>query len=155
MFQAAEFAYVNNDGIEMIMANLFHDIGNLLAYVDATIVNDDLGVQDHEQIGALYLRGIGFPEVIVQLVENHVKAKKYLSFKNPDYIKTLSEASKHTLEVQCCIMTIDEASEFERDPLFEKSLKTRRYDEMAKEVNCSTRPLSFYKELCKKYLNNI
>jgi len=155
MLQAAELAYINNDGIEMVLANLFHDIGHLLAFIDNTIETNHLGAKDHEKIGALYLRKNGFPEIIPELVEKHVKAKKYLSFKNPDYIKTLSDASKQTLEEQGGIMSAEEAKEFEKDPLFEKSIKTRRYDEMAKEVNYPTRPLSFYKELCKEYLKNL
>lgn len=64
MLQAAEQAYVNNDGIEMILANLFHDIGHLLTYVDNTIETNKLGAIDHEIIGALYLREIGFPKII-------------------------------------------------------------------------------------------
>lgn len=153
MLQAAELAYNNNDGIEMVLANLFHDIGHLLAYVDNTIETNHLGAKDHEKVGALFLQGIGVAEPIPSLIEKHVKAKKYLSYKNPDYIKGLSEASRDTLVEQGGIMTTEEAVLFESDPLFERSIKTRRYDEMAKIVDCKTRPLSFYKELFRDFLN--
>ena len=155
MLQAADLAYNNDDGNEMVLANLFHDIGHLLAYEDSTIETNHLGVKGHEKIGASYLRKLEFPEIIPSLIEKHLKAKKYLAYKNPEYINDLSEASKKTLVEQGGIMTEEEAKEYENDPLFEKSITTRRYDEMAKEVNYKTKPLSFYKELCRKYLSNL
>lgn len=52
-------------------------------------------------------------------------------------------------------MNREEAENFERDPLFNKSIKIRCYDEKAKEINYPTRPLSFYKKICRDYLHNL
>lgn len=60
----------------------------------------EFGVKRHEQLGADFLRSLGFSEKIAQLVENHVQAKRYLTFRYPDYYTKLSEASKQTLIYQ-------------------------------------------------------
>jgi predicted HD phosphohydrolase len=71
-------------------------------------------------------------EKIAKLVENHVQAKRYLTFKFPEYFEKLSEASRQTLVYQGGPMTESEAAEFETDPFFEASLKMRTWDEEAK-----------------------
>ena len=57
-----------------------------------------LGVIEHGKIAGNYLRKLGMNEKICILVENHVKAKKYLVSKNEQYYDKLSDASKKTLE---------------------------------------------------------
>jgi predicted HD phosphohydrolase len=47
----------------------------------------------------------------------------------------LSEASKKTLEFQGGVMKANEAEAFEKDALFETSIRMRKWDELAKEVN--------------------
>lgn len=93
------------------------------------------GIQSHEKIGAEFLRARGFPERLAQLIENHVKAKRYLTYKNPDYYNQLSDASKKTLEHQGGMMNQEEALVFEKDPLFKICLLLRTWDEQAKEIN--------------------
>ncbi|MFN7495238.1 MAG: phosphohydrolase, partial [Cyclobacteriaceae bacterium] len=92
------------------------------------------GVKSHEKIGADYLREKGFSERIAKLVENHVEAKRYLTFRYPEYYNNLSEASKRTLEYQGGKMTAEEADVFEQDSLFEASIQLRKWDELAKEI---------------------
>src|ERR1700754_2839498 len=92
------------------------------------------GKKSHERIGADYLRSVGFPERVAKLVENHVQAKRYLTFKFPDYYNQLSEASRKTLEYQGGVMSAEEAHAFETDPLFETSIRMRKWDELAKET---------------------
>jgi predicted HD phosphohydrolase len=93
------------------------------------------GTKSHEKIGADYLRQKGFPERIARLVENHVQAKRYLTFISPDYYNKLSDASKKTLEFQGGRMNRQEADNFEKDPLFDLSIRMRHWDEKAKEIN--------------------
>ena len=58
------------------------------------------GIKSHEKIGGDFLRDLGFPERIAKLVENHVQAKRYLTFKYPEYFEKLSKASLQTLSYQ-------------------------------------------------------
>jgi predicted HD phosphohydrolase len=95
------------------------------------------GVNSHEKVGADYLREKGFPEKVAKLVENHVQAKRYLTFKYPEYYDSLSDASKKTLEFQGGVMSATEAESFENDILFETSIRMRKWDELAKEINVS------------------
>ena len=61
---------------------------------------DGFGIKDHEELGAEFLRGKGFSKKIARLVESHVEAKRYLTFKDPAYYAmNLSEASKKTLRI--------------------------------------------------------
>ena len=63
-----------------------------------------------------------------------MEAKRYLTLRQPGYYQRLSEASRRTLEYQGGVMSEDEADVFERDPLFEVSLRMREWDERAKVV---------------------
>ena len=54
-------------------------------------------------------------------------------------------------------MSFEEANEFENNPLFEVSLKMRKFDEQAKVENMEIKSKSYYFNLIKKYMeqNNI
>jgi phosphonate degradation associated HDIG domain protein len=132
MCQSAELAEKEGFDEEVILAAFFHDIGHLFSHLQTTDSMGGFGSKRHEQIGADYLRKLGFSEKIAKLVENHVQAKRYLTFKFPEYFEKLSEASRQTLVYQGGPMTESEAAEFETDPLFEASLKMRTWDEEAK-----------------------
>ncbi|GAB4480270.1 MAG: hypothetical protein OHK0057_33540 [Thermoflexibacter sp.] len=114
---------------------------------------DGYGVKRHEQIGADFLRSKGFSEKIARLVENHVQAKRYLTFKYPAYYEALSEASKKTLEFQGGKMTEMEATNFENDTLFSLSIQMRTWDEKAKEIGVALPELNKYKQMAIKHLS--
>ncbi|HCW08271.1 MAG TPA: phosphohydrolase [Cytophagales bacterium] len=135
MSQSAQLAIDGGFDDELILAAFFHDIGHICIQTITYETMGDFGVKSHEQIGADFLRSRGFSERIARLVENHVNAKRYLTFKLPEYFNSLSEASKRTLEYQGGRMSEHEAEEFENNPLFEHSLLLRRWDEQAKEMN--------------------
>lgn len=133
MSQSAQFAISEGYDNEVVLAAFFHDIGHICVMKNDENNMDGYGVKSHEKIGADYLRENGFSERIARLVENHVQAKRYLSFKYPAYYEGLSEASKKTLAFQGGIMDATEAAAFENDPLFEISILMRKWDELAKE----------------------
>jgi predicted HD phosphohydrolase len=110
------------------------------------------GVKRHEQIGADYLRKLGFSEKIGRLVENHVQAKRYLTYRYAEYFEKLSEASRQTLIHQGGPMNEEEALLFESDPLFEASLKMRIWDEEAKVEFLPLPDLNRYREMAGKLL---
>lgn len=154
MTQSAQMAAKEGYDPMVILAALFHDIGHLLAQNAEMESMGGYGVKSHEQIGADFLREIGFPEQIAKLVENHVQAKRYLTFKYPNYLSKLSVASLKTLEYQGGPMNPEEAEKFEKDPLFEISLKMRSWDEAAKEEHIPIPDLSIYKEMAKGVLGS-
>lgn len=134
MVQAAALAKQGGYDDEMILAAFLHDIGHICAAAYTGTMNG-YGIINHEKIGAQYLRNRGFSERIAKLVENHVSAKRYLTFKFPEYYEGLSDASKKTLGYQGGRMNPDEAAFFENDPLCEDFIEMRRWDELAKEEN--------------------
>lgn len=153
MSQSAQLAMLEGYDDEVILAAFFHDIGHICVMQNADNDMGGYGVKRHEQIGADYLREKGFPERVAKLVENHVQAKRYLTFKNPDYFNQLSEASKKTLEYQGGVMSPEEATAFEKDPLFEPSVRLRYWDEQAKQTNVSIMNLQLLKEKAKNLLH--
>ena len=131
MSQAAQLAIAEGFDDEVVLAAFFHDIGHLCGGYASM---GGYGVVSHERIGAEYLRRCGFGERMARLVQYHVEAKRYLTLRQPGYYQRLSEASRRTLEYQGGVMSEGEADVFERDPLFEVSLRMREWDERAKVV---------------------
>ncbi|MBC7923530.1 MAG: HD domain-containing protein [Ferruginibacter sp.] len=159
MGQSAQLAEREGYDEEVILAAFLHDIGHLGVPTGETSPDglppgsmNGYGVVRHEKVGADYLRKKGFSEKIARLVENHVQAKRYLTFRHPEYYRQLSEASKQTLIHQGGPMTATEAEAFEGDELFEASIRMRQWDELAKEENVPTVDLRVYHEKCRAHL---
>lgn len=142
--QSAQLAQQAGADRETVIAAFLHDIGHLLPPEASDGYMDGYGTIDHEQLGADYLRSLGFSEKIAQLIENHVNAKRYLVTKQPDYLANLSEASLKTLEFQGGPMSPDEATAFEAHPFFNEILLMRRWDEQAKIPGLPTPDMSHY-----------
>ncbi|SDL85806.1 phosphonate degradation operons associated HDIG domain protein [Catalinimonas alkaloidigena] len=151
MAQAAQLAEREGFDEEVILAAFFHDIGHLCASSSAAQM-DGYGVVSHEKIGADFLRAHGFSERVARLVEGHVQAKRYLTYKYPDYYNRLSEASQQTLRFQGGRMSPDEAEQFEVSPLFGVSLRMRHWDEEAKEEHLPVPDLKRYKKMAQRHL---
>jgi phosphonate degradation associated HDIG domain protein len=151
MSQSAQLAIDQGFDDEVVLAAFFHDIGHLCAK-DAENMGG-FGVKSHERIGADFLRAKGYPEKIAKLVENHVQAKRYLTYKSPEYYDRLSEASRRTLEFQGGKMSPEEATAFENDLLFHESIKMRTWDEEAKLENIPIIDIEILKSKSIKVLN--
>lgn len=149
--QSAQMAESEGFDEEVVLAALLHDIGHLCA-----LPNEDempgLGILRHEQVGGNYLSKLGFSEKICRLVEGHVQAKRYLTFKNSEYFEQLSDSSRQTLAYQGGRMDAEEAESFESNFLFELMIKMRKWDEAAKEVGKPLPDLEKYREICLKHL---
>ena len=154
MIQGAMFAELDCKSPEVVLALFLHDIGHLLEFdsKDEKEKMGDLGVMNHETKGKIFLQQLGIPYPIPNLVENHVKVKRYLVGKNPEYYENLSSASQKTLEYQGGPMTNDEIREFESDPLFSESLVIRDYDDMGKIPNMKIKSLDYYRGYLTSYL---
>src|SRR6187549_1287465 len=153
MSQAAQLAMKEGFDDEVVLAAFFHDIGHICVMQNEATSMGGYGVMSHEKIGADYLRAKGFPERVAQLVENHVRAKRYLTFKYPEYYNSLSEASRKTLEFQGGVMAADEAKAFEADILFDTSIRMRKWDELAKEMNVALLNLEEIKSKARMVLS--
>ena len=151
MVQAAQLAEQEGYPEEVILAAFLHDIGHLCASANASV--GTYGAHRHERIGGDYLRQRGFSECVARLVENHVQAKRYLTYAQPGYYDTLSAASRQTLIDQGGRMNAEEAEAFEHDDLFELSLRMRYWDEAAKETGNPAPDVSRYRARCLHYLS--
>jgi 2-amino-1-hydroxyethylphosphonate dioxygenase (glycine-forming) len=154
MCQCAQLAAESGFDDEVVLAAFFHDIGHLLEHVMPAGQMDGFGVVDHEKLGAEYLRQKGFSEKISKLVASHVQAKRYLTYKYPEYFDQLSVASKRTLEFQGGVMTDEQAMEFEMDELHPLYIQLRRWDEQAKLEHIPLPPLDHYREMMAGHLKS-
>jgi phosphonate degradation associated HDIG domain protein len=154
MCQCAELAEKEGYDDEVILAAFFHDIGHFCEHIMPVNQMNGYGVVDHEKLGADFLRNKGFSSTIASLVENHVQAKRYLTYHFPEYYEQLSEASTKTLEFQGGRMELEEAMAFEADSLFDLHIKLRRWDEKAKLEKHPRPSLDKYAEMILLHLKD-
>ena len=145
---------------EVILGAFFHDIGHLLVYEEFPDLETmgNLGVKDHEEIGAYFLKQIGFTYNICEFVRNHINTKRFIISVNEEYYKTLSNSSKGTFEYQGGKMDRKELINFHSNPLFQWHLKIRQWDDKAKSTDNillkkikDMNPVEYYKNVAKDY----
>lgn len=154
MSQSAQLAIDSGADDEVVLAAFFHDIGHLCESKSKENDMAGFGIKSHEAIGARFLREKGFPERVAHLVESHVQAKRYLAYKNPAYLASLSEASKKTLEYQGGQMQKDEAAHFEKVRDFKIIIQLRLWDEAAKTISEPIIDLELIKQKAAKVLSS-
>ena len=152
MCQAAQLAEEEGHDDEVVLAAFFHDIGHLCEFIMPVELMEGVGVLDHESIGQEYLVKKGFSERIAKLVRSHVEAKRFLTFRYPEYFEKLSDASKITLQHQGGRMNAEEAEAFEADPMFDIYIKMRTWDDLAKITNKALPDLNRYKQMAISHL---
>jgi len=150
--QAALLAKEENGQEPVIIGALLHDIGHLLGLKYSLEMMDDLGCKFHEFVGSYLLSEIGFSKLVCDIVENHVKTKRYLVSKYPQYFDRLSEASKGTLVHQGGNMNENEIIQFEREENFEIYLQMRSWDERAKIKDMQIPRIEHFKDLLERNL---
>jgi phosphonate degradation associated HDIG domain protein len=155
MVQAAQMAMEGGFDDEVVLAAFLHDVGHLLPIQDASESMDGYGMMDHEKVGADYLRKLGFSDRMCKLIASHVNAKRYLTWKYPEYYNQLSAASKKTLEYQGGRMEEAEAKAFEADPLFDLYIKMRRWDEAAKIEHLPVPDIDLFKQKALAHLRKV
>lgn len=154
MVQAAQLAEEQGYDHEVILAAFLHDIGHICETGHGDNEMDGFGIKDHEEIGAEFLQQKGFSKKIVRLVESHVEAKRYLTYKYPEYYEQLSEASKRTLGYQGGRMSKEEAEAFEKYPLFNLIIQMRQWDEQAKIEHKPLPDLDRYRQMILHHLES-
>ena len=132
-----------------VLAALLHDVGHLDAPPSAPRMAE-LGVVDHEHLGARFLESLGAPERLCRLVAGHVQAKRYLVTTRPGYVARLSAASLGTLAFQGGPMSAAEVEVFDADPLRDAYLRLRSYDEAAKVPGAKVPDLTTYGDALRR-----
>ncbi|HVT91690.1 MAG TPA: HD domain-containing protein [Bryobacteraceae bacterium] len=150
--QCAQLARDAGASAEMVASALLHDIGHLLE-TETAQRHEEIGVVNHDDVGAAYLLERGFSPRVAELVRGHVDAKRYLTTANPSYASKLSGASAATLALQGGPMTPEEAAAFQRDPLFAEKLRLRSWDEQAKRPGWQVASLESYRDLLLQQLS--
>lgn len=152
MVQAARLAEQEGNDEEVILAAFLHDIGHICVEAQGHNEMEGWGIKNHEQQGAEFLLERGFSQKIAWLVQSHVEAKRYLTWKHPEYYEQLSEASKKTLAYQGGSMNDGEATAFEQHPLFELMIKMRQWDDEAKVEHLEVGDLEKYHSMIVRHL---
>jgi phosphonate degradation associated HDIG domain protein len=143
--QCASLAEQAGEEPELIAAALLHDLGHLLQAASRT--------QDmrHQEVAAAALAPLMGPEV-TEPIRLHVAAKRYLCAVDAAYYGTLSQASKDSLVLQGGPFDDAGAAGFIAQPHAEAAVRLRRYDDLAKDVEAVTPPLSHYLPMVEKLL---
>jgi predicted HD phosphohydrolase len=110
------------DDVELQIAGLVHDIGHILGPR-----RDEV----HAEVAASFVRPV-LGERVAGLVRLHVPAKRYLVTTDPRYHQELEQDSIISLERQGGVLSADEVSDFESEPLAADALVLRRADEEGK-----------------------
>ena len=147
---------------ETIVASLLHDIGQFAPEdeLEDTVRDMDTGAgsvgrYSHDELGARYLRGLGFPEKMCTLVGEHVNAKRYLCGINPAYFEKLSEASKESLGFQGGPMDSEERRIYEEalgSDTVKDVVRIRKWDDGGKVVGAEAQGLERYRGLIQNVL---
>ncbi|MCO5937118.1 HDIG domain-containing protein [Mucilaginibacter sp. RB4R14] len=153
MSQAAALAQAECYDDEVILAAFFHDIGHLCAAGTEVGSMDGMGNINHEKLGADYLLDRGFSPRLANLVNGHVIAKRYLTYKHPEYFEKLSPASRATLNFQGGVMSADEAAKFEANPDADLIIRMRYWDDEAKLQNMPVNNIGYLKQIAVKHIS--
>lgn len=151
MSQAAALAESEGYDDEVVLAAFFHDLGHLCAS-NQTESMDGFGAVNHEKLGADYLRERGFSDRLSNLVQAHVVAKRYLTYKHPEYYEKLSPASKATLNFQGGVMSEAEANAFELNPDADLIIRMRCWDDEAKLEHVPVDNINHLKKMAINHL---
>ena len=102
------------------------------------------GEDDVHQYRALpFLRGL-FDDDVLNAIKQHVDAKRYLCATHAGYHADLSADSKRSLLLQGGIFTAAEAATFINQPGAQDAVRLRLWDDLAKDADMTTPPLSHF-----------
>jgi len=150
-WQAYEAAKKDDAPTKVQVASLLHDVGHMLGMeAGYPIGMDGCGIENHEKIGGDFLLSLGCHPYTAWLVSNHVNAKRFLVWKDPNY--ELSDASRTTLQHQGGPMTDHEAKAFMAVEGYEQALQMRSYDEAAKRINLPKPMITNIKEIVRLHV---
>lgn len=136
ILQAAYLADVAGAPQDIIVALLFHDIGQVADKQYAG--NADYLHANHDEIGAQWLLTFGFPSHVCDFVRYHTLAKVALCTIDPEYYSRLSTASKISYQIQRKKFGDKAVEAFKNHDYAREFMAARRCDDMAKIVGFNT-----------------
>lgn len=151
MLQGATLAQQNHEDEDLIIAALLHDIGHFTSEF-GTFSMQDQHDRHHEEAGAKLLERF-FPPLITDCVRFHVAAKRYLCATDQGYLKKLSHASIHSLNLQGGPMLTHEVTQFERLPDLEKIIKVRLLDDAGKQKDMPTPDFWYFAPMIQRLVD--
>ena len=146
--QAAHFARLCGASDALVLAALLHDIGHLLDPVPAEITDWKTDAR-HENSGSRWLAS-RFGAEVSEPVRLHVPAKRYLCAIETTYLRQLSSASIHTLQLQGGPMSAAEIAAFEAERFHRDAVTLRRCDDQGKVAGLRTPDFGHYRELIER-----
>jgi phosphonate degradation associated HDIG domain protein len=140
--QTAALGELDGASDALVTAALLHDLGHLLHDLGDTPSLQ--GVDDVHQYRVLpFLRGL-FDDEVLNAIKLHVDAKRYLCATRPSYHASLSVDSKRSLLLQGGVYSADEAAAFITQPGAQDAVRLRLWDDLAKDADAVTPPLSHF-----------
>ena len=140
--QCAAQAEREGAGDALVSAALLHDLGHLLHDLGET--PSARGVDDvHEYRVVPFLRGL-FPDAVIDAIQRHVSAKRYLCASRPGYLAQLSEDSKRSLALQGGVFSPEQAQAFLGEPGAHDAVRLRMWDDLAKQPGLATPDLHHF-----------
>lgn len=140
--QSAALAEGEGADDELVTAALLHDLGHLLHDLGET--PSLRGIDDVHQYAALpFLRGL-FPDRVLDAIQGHVDAKRYLCATRPGYHDALSADSKRSLLLQGGIFSAEQAAAFAAKPGAMEAVRLRLWDDLAKTEGLATPTLDHF-----------
>jgi len=129
-----------DDGL--VTAALLHDLGHLLHDLGET--PSAQGVDDVHQYRVVpFLRGL-FPDTVIDPIQRHVSAKRYLCATRPEYYAALSDDSKRSLVLQGGVFSPEQAQAFLQEPGASDAVRLRVWDDRAKQAGLATPSLDHF-----------
>ena len=146
--QTAALGEVEGANDALVTAALLHDLGHLLHDLGDT--PSMRGVDDVHQYRALpFLRGL-FDDAVLDAIKLHVDAKRYLCATDAGYHDDLSADSKRSLLLQGGIFSADETAKFITQPGAQDAVRLRLWDDLAKDADRITPPLSHFMQRARR-----
>jgi putative nucleotidyltransferase with HDIG domain len=137
---------------ELQLAALLHDIGHFLEEpIDPGVTKVD---DKHEEIGANFLKSLGFSDEVVCPIRLHVLTKRYLCTVSPDVRSNLSYGSQLSLELQGGLLSNDEIVAFKRNRFFDDAVTLRMCDDNGKRSD-NDRTIGKFIEILKELVDKL
>jgi phosphonate degradation associated HDIG domain protein len=149
--QAAALAECDGATDQLVVAALLHDVGHLLDQQDEDLADHGIDGQ-HENAGSEWLSKYVDPAV-TEPIRLHVAAKRYLCAADPQYLNSLSPASRLSLALQGGPMSDKQRTEFETNHFYRDALRLRRWDDTAKTPNLRVPGLEHYHERIERVVH--
>ncbi len=152
MLQGAHLAELAGESEATVVAALLHDIGHFTSEFGTFSMND---TEDrlHEEAGATVLQPF-FPSIVIDCVQHHVSAKRYLCATRPEYYQQLSDASVHSLNLQGGPMSSAEVQTFEQQKNLQDIVKVRQFDDAGKIANLKTKSFADYAPMVQRVVDS-